>query len=69
MTALGSAVGHNVRIGSGMVVFPARMIESDVILFATPERRVISKNVYYEDSDHLTLKDGAKLHPRLYPRD
>ena len=45
MTALGGAIGHNVRIGSGMVVFPARMVESDVILFASPERRVIRKNV------------------------
>ncbi len=66
MPALGGAVGHNVRIGSGMIVFPARMIESDVVLFATPERRVISKNIAYEESDHLALKDGASLHPRLY---
>ncbi len=69
MPVLGSAVGHNVRIGSGMIIFPARMIESDVILFASPERRVISKNVSYEESDHLKLKDGESLHPRLYPRD
>lgn len=69
MPVLGSAVGHNVRIGSGMIVFPARMIESDVILFASPERRVISKNVMYEESDHLKLKDGETLHERHYPRD
>ncbi len=69
MPVLGGAVGHNVRIGSGMIVFPARMIESDVILFASPERRVISKNIFYEDSDHLTLPDGDRLHPRLYPRE
>ncbi|MFW5709573.1 MAG: DapH/DapD/GlmU-related protein, partial [Chloroflexota bacterium] len=31
---LGSAIGHNCRIGSGMVVFPGRMIESDVVLVA-----------------------------------
>lgn len=69
MTALGGAIGHNVRIGAGLIIFPARMVESDVILFASPERRVISKNIYYEDSDHLKLKDGEKLHPRLYSRD
>ncbi len=69
MTALGSAVGHNVRIGSGLIIFPARMIESDVVLFASPDRRVIMKNVAYEDSDHLKVKGGASLHPRLYPRD
>ncbi|MCU0519421.1 MAG: multidrug transporter [Anaerolineae bacterium] len=69
MTAVGGAVGHNVRIGSGLIIFPARMIDSDVILFATPERRVIRKNVLWEDSDHLGLDGGQTLHPRLYPRD
>mgnify|MGYP006303784599 FL=1 len=69
MTALGSAVGHNVRIGSGMVVFPARMIDSDVVLFASPERHVIRKNVRWEDSDHLKLPYGEQMHPRRYPRD
>jgi acetyltransferase-like isoleucine patch superfamily enzyme len=69
MTALGGAVGHNTRIGSGIIVFPARMIDSDVILFASPERRVIRKNVMWEDSDHLKLEGGEALHPRLYPRD
>lgn len=29
---LGGAVGHNCRIGAGMIVFPARTIESDVVL-------------------------------------
>ncbi|MBN1247055.1 MAG: multidrug transporter, partial [Anaerolineae bacterium] len=69
LTVLGGAVGHNVRIGSGMIVFPARMIDSDVILFASPERRIIRKNVLWEDSDHLKLAGGESLHPRLYPRD
>ena len=45
------------------------MIESDVILFASPDRRVIAKNVYYEDSDHLKIKGGERLHTRYYPRD
>ncbi|MGC9398697.1 MAG: multidrug transporter [Anaerolineae bacterium] len=69
MTVLGGAVGHHVRIGSGMIVFPARMIESDVVLVASPDRRVISRNVYYEDSDHHKWPGGDALHPRLYPRD
>jgi carbonic anhydrase/acetyltransferase-like protein (isoleucine patch superfamily) len=63
---LGSAVGHNCRIGSGMIVYPARMIESDVVLAASKERRIIDKDVRYEDSDHHKLK-SAKLHKRLYP--
>lgn len=69
MTAIGGAVGHNVRIGSGMIVMPARMIESDVILIPSPERRIIASNIYYEDSDHLKVKNGEQLHPRKFPRD
>lgn len=64
---LGGSVGHNCRIGSGMIVYPARTIESDVILLASTERRVIDKNVYYEESDHHNLSYSG-LHARLYPR-
>jgi UDP-N-acetylglucosamine diphosphorylase / glucose-1-phosphate thymidylyltransferase / UDP-N-acetylgalactosamine diphosphorylase / glucosamine-1-phosphate N-acetyltransferase / galactosamine-1-phosphate N-acetyltransferase len=65
---LGGCVGHNCRIGAGMIVYPARVIESDVVLFATKDRRVIDRDVAYEDSDHLNLPI-AHLHPRLYPRE
>jgi len=64
---LGGCVGHNCRIGSGLIIYPARTIESDVVLFASPERRVITKNVMYEESDHHKLK-MASTHQRLYPR-
>lgn len=64
---LGGCVGHNCRLGSGMIIFPARTIESDVVLFASSERRVIDRDVYYEQSDHHKLA-FAHLHPRLYPR-
>jgi NDP-sugar pyrophosphorylase family protein len=49
---IGGCVGHNCRIGSGHIIFPARTIESDVVLFAKEERTIISKNVRFEDSDH-----------------
>ncbi len=62
---IGSAVGHNCRLGSGMIVYPARTIESDVVLAASKERRVIDKNVRYEDSDHHKFKFPG-LHQRLY---
>jgi carbonic anhydrase/acetyltransferase-like protein (isoleucine patch superfamily) len=66
---LGGCVGHNSRIGSGMVVMPGRVIESDVILFASPERRVIARNISYEESDHHKVRASiAKLHRRRYPR-
>lgn len=68
MPVLGGCVGHHCRLGSGLVVYPARMIESDTILFASQDRRVIDKNVTFEQSDHFKLKDGHKVHSRDYPR-
>jgi len=62
---IGSAVGHNCRLGSGLIVYPARTIESDVVLAASKDRRVIDKNIRYEDSDHHKFK-SAGLHKRLY---
>jgi UDP-N-acetylglucosamine diphosphorylase / glucose-1-phosphate thymidylyltransferase / UDP-N-acetylgalactosamine diphosphorylase / glucosamine-1-phosphate N-acetyltransferase / galactosamine-1-phosphate N-acetyltransferase len=64
---LGGCVGHNCRIGAGFIIYPARMIESDVVLIATEQRRVIDRDVSFEDSDHHLLP-GASKHPRLYPR-
>jgi carbonic anhydrase/acetyltransferase-like protein (isoleucine patch superfamily) len=64
---LGGCVGHNCRIGAGLVIFPARTIESDVVLFGSKDRRVIDRDVSYEESDHHFLKNGTQ-HPRLYPR-
>ncbi len=64
---LGGCVGHNCRLGSGLIIYPARTIESDVILFASKERRVIDKNIPYEESDHHHTR-AAHLHKRLYPR-
>ena len=62
---LGGCVGHNCRIGSGVVISPARVIESDVVIVASDRRRVIDHNVRYEQSDHHTLR-AAELHKRLY---
>jgi carbonic anhydrase/acetyltransferase-like protein (isoleucine patch superfamily) len=67
---LGSCVGHNTRLGSGLVVMPGRVIESDVVLFASPERRVINRNITFEESDHHKVRPTvAKLHKRRYPRE
>jgi UDP-N-acetylglucosamine diphosphorylase / glucose-1-phosphate thymidylyltransferase / UDP-N-acetylgalactosamine diphosphorylase / glucosamine-1-phosphate N-acetyltransferase / galactosamine-1-phosphate N-acetyltransferase len=66
---LGGCVGHNCRIGAGMIVYPARVIESDVVLFASKDRRVIDRDVAYEDSDHLRHSSAAQMHPRSYPRE
>jgi len=64
---MGGCVGHNCRIGSGMIVYPARMIESDVVLVASGDRRVIDHDVHFEDSDHHHLKAGS-LHQTPYHR-
>ena len=64
---LGGCVGHNCRIGSGIIVYPARTIESDVVLIASRERRVIDKDITYEESDHHHLPAKGQ-HRRLYPR-
>jgi NDP-sugar pyrophosphorylase family protein len=64
---LGGCVGHNCRIGSGMIIYPARMIESDVVLVATKERHVIDHDVHFEDSDHHRMR-LAHLHQTPYHR-
>jgi carbonic anhydrase/acetyltransferase-like protein (isoleucine patch superfamily) len=66
LPVLGGCVGHNCRIGSGLIVYPARMIESDVVIFARPERRVIAKNVSFEESDHHGWK-GESHQPQYRP--
>jgi carbonic anhydrase/acetyltransferase-like protein (isoleucine patch superfamily) len=62
---LGGCVGHNCRIGSGMIIYPARTIESDVVLAASKERRMIDRDISFEDSDHHHLK-FSELYQVLY---
>lgn len=69
LPVLGACVGHNCRVGAGLVLYPAVAIESDVVLISAPNRRVIMNNISYEESDHHALPGIADLHPRRYPRD
>ena len=62
---MGGCVGHNCRIGAGMIIYPARTVESDVVLAASKERRVIDRDIAFEDSDHHHLK-FAHLHQTPY---
>ncbi|MEW6403037.1 MAG: multidrug transporter [Chloroflexota bacterium] len=64
---MGGCVGHNCRIGSGMIIYPSRTIESDVVLAASKERRVIDRDVRFEDSDHHNMR-LAHLHQTPYHR-
>jgi carbonic anhydrase/acetyltransferase-like protein (isoleucine patch superfamily) len=61
---LGGAVGHNCRVGSGMIIMPGRMIESDVVLIASPQRRVVERSVAFEESDHHFVR-GGDIHKRF----
>jgi carbonic anhydrase/acetyltransferase-like protein (isoleucine patch superfamily) len=66
---IGGCIGHNCRIGAGMIIYPARTVESDTILTASPDRRVIMKGISYEQSDHHPLPTRiSALHKRLYQR-
>lgn len=51
LPVLGSAVGHNVRIGSGFVVYPGRMIGSNTTLIHADPERVIVRNVAGSEGD------------------
>jgi carbonic anhydrase/acetyltransferase-like protein (isoleucine patch superfamily) len=66
LPVIGGCVGHNCRVGSGFVVFPARTIESDVLLVGSREEKVLTHNVTYADSDHWKLPNGTELHPPHY---
>jgi carbonic anhydrase/acetyltransferase-like protein (isoleucine patch superfamily) len=67
MPVLGGCVGHSCFIGSGVVVYPGRAIESDVVLLASDHRRVIDHTITYKDSDHFRIKGGVDAHVRRYP--
>jgi carbonic anhydrase/acetyltransferase-like protein (isoleucine patch superfamily) len=64
-TVMGSCVGHNCRIGAGLLFYPGRAIESDTVLVRSDERSVITRNVTYDQSDHHRLDAGA-LHKPMY---
>jgi carbonic anhydrase/acetyltransferase-like protein (isoleucine patch superfamily) len=64
-TVAGCCVGHNCRIGAGLVFYPGRIVESDSVLLRSDKRAVISKNVSFEQSDHHGWPDRS-LHRPLY---
>lgn len=64
---LGGCVGHHCRLSSGLIIHPARTVESDVVLLAREDRNIITRNVTYEDSDHFAYAEKYP-YPRLYPR-
>ncbi len=67
LPVIGGCVGHNCRLGAGLIIFPARTIESDVILVGSRTEKVLSHNVTYAESDHHKMPRGAEFHPPQYP--
>ncbi len=67
LPVLGGCVGHNCRVGAGMVIYPARTIESDVVLIRSEEHSVVADNVAFEESDHIRI-GALELHPQRYTR-
>jgi acetyltransferase-like isoleucine patch superfamily enzyme len=64
MPVLGGCVGHNVKIGSGFVIYPARSIESGCVLPVPEDTNVITHNLSYEESQR---RDWRRRHRPLAP--
>jgi carbonic anhydrase/acetyltransferase-like protein (isoleucine patch superfamily) len=58
LPVIGSAVGHNVKIGSGFVVYPARMIGSNTTLLFVHEDNLVRKNVSGLDPNDVDEETG-----------
>ena len=67
MLILGGCVGHHCRISSGHTFYAARTVESDVVMIATDDNHIITKNVNFEESAHHPYEEKYP-YPRLYPR-
>ena len=66
LLVIGGCVGHHCRLASGLIIYPGRTVESDVVLLGE-EDRFITKSIIYEESDHHR-HEGRFPYPRLYPR-
>ncbi|NTW00636.1 MAG: multidrug transporter, partial [Oscillochloris sp.] len=58
LPVLGSAVGHNCKIGSGFVVYPGRMIQSNAVIIFDNEKNLIRKTVPGHDLDDIDQETG-----------
>jgi len=55
---LGSAVGHNVKIGSGFIVYPGRMIESNAVIIFDNDKNLIRTTVAGHDLEDVDKATG-----------
>ena len=61
LPVIGSAVGHNCKIGSGFVIYPARMIGSNTTLIYADPEAVVSRNIRpYTNIDDLGFDEQGE---------
>jgi acetyltransferase-like isoleucine patch superfamily enzyme len=58
LPVLGSAVGHNCKLGSGFVVYPGRMIESNAVIIFDNDKNLIRKTVPGHDVNDVDPETG-----------
>lgn len=58
LPVLGSAVGHNVKVGSGFVVYPGRMIESNAVIIFDNDKNLIRATVAGHDPNDVDAISG-----------
>jgi hypothetical protein len=64
---IGSAVGHNVKIGSGFVIYPARMIGSNTTLIYADSESVVGRNIHpYTNIDDLEMDEKGEPRRTVY---
>lgn len=67
LPVIGSAVGHNCKIGSGFVVYPARMIGSNTTLIYGDPEAVVSRNIQpMTNIDDLEVDDQGEPRRTVY---
>ncbi len=67
LPVIGSAVGHNCKIGSGFVVYPARMIGSNTTLIYADPEAVISRNIQaMRNIDDLEIDEAGEPMRTVY---
>jgi UDP-N-acetylglucosamine diphosphorylase / glucose-1-phosphate thymidylyltransferase / UDP-N-acetylgalactosamine diphosphorylase / glucosamine-1-phosphate N-acetyltransferase / galactosamine-1-phosphate N-acetyltransferase len=57
LAVIGSAVGHNVKIGSGFVFYPARMIGSNTTLIYAAPDTVVGHNINVQAQNQVEQDD------------
>ena len=67
LPVIGSAVGHNCKIGSGFVIYPARMIGSNTTLIYADSEAVVGRNIQpMTNIDDLEVDEQGEPRRNVY---